>query len=244
VPQKSTFALLKKVLQKSTFALLKKVQQKSTFALSHFCTFALSHFCTFAALFLKVYIYIMTKTYKKGGKKSIKRHWSRKYKLSIDCKRPRGFSQRQHCKYGRGKTMKAGGKKGSIEGLAKLVIPKFLEMINTIKIYHWKTSSYSTHKATDQLFADLNTKTDEFVEVMLGKSEINRDKVLDFSSAKISSFKNNNECRNIVDQYKSFLLDLPKNKNFNVMANVDLLAIRDEILALLNQFLYLTTFVS
>lgn len=24
-----------------------------------------------------------------------------KYKKSIDCKRPRGFSQRQHCKYGR-----------------------------------------------------------------------------------------------------------------------------------------------
>lgn len=31
----------------------------------------------------------------KGGK------WSAKYKRSIDCKRPKGFSQRQHCKYGR-----------------------------------------------------------------------------------------------------------------------------------------------
>ena len=27
--------------------------------------------------------------------------WSMKYKRSIDCKRPRGFSQKQHCKYGR-----------------------------------------------------------------------------------------------------------------------------------------------
>ena len=35
-----------------------------------------------------------------------KRKWSRKYKLSINCKRPRGFSQRQHCKYGRRKTQK------------------------------------------------------------------------------------------------------------------------------------------
>jgi len=32
---------------------------------------------------------------KKGGK------WSLKYKRSINCKRPRGFSQRQHCKYGK-----------------------------------------------------------------------------------------------------------------------------------------------
>ena len=31
-----------------------------------------------------------------------KRHrWSMKYKRSINCRRPRGFSQRQHCKYGR-----------------------------------------------------------------------------------------------------------------------------------------------
>ena len=27
--------------------------------------------------------------------------WSRKYKKSIDCNNPRGFSQKQHCKYGR-----------------------------------------------------------------------------------------------------------------------------------------------
>jgi hypothetical protein len=30
-----------------------------------------------------------------------RRHWSAKYKRSINCKRPKGFSQRQHCKYGR-----------------------------------------------------------------------------------------------------------------------------------------------
>jgi hypothetical protein len=32
---------------------------------------------------------------KRGGK------WSLKYKNSINCKRPKGFSQKQHCKYGR-----------------------------------------------------------------------------------------------------------------------------------------------
>jgi hypothetical protein len=36
-----------------------------------------------------------------GGRK-----WSAKYKKSINCKRPKGFSQRQHCKYGRKKTRK------------------------------------------------------------------------------------------------------------------------------------------
>lgn len=38
-------------------------------------------------------------------KRTIKK-WSRKYKLSINCKRPRGFSQRQYCKYGRRRTEK------------------------------------------------------------------------------------------------------------------------------------------
>ncbi len=32
--------------------------------------------------------------------------WSRKYKKSINCSRPKGFSQKQYCKYGRTKTHK------------------------------------------------------------------------------------------------------------------------------------------
>ena len=47
---------------------------------------------------------------KKGGKKTNKkikrRKWSAKYKRSINCKRPKGFSQKQYCKYGRKKTKK------------------------------------------------------------------------------------------------------------------------------------------
>ena len=39
-----------------------------------------------------------SRSYKIGGK------WTRKYKRSINCKRPRGFSQKQYCKYGRRKT--------------------------------------------------------------------------------------------------------------------------------------------
>lgn len=34
------------------------------------------------------------------------RRWSTKYKKSINCKRPKGFSQKQYCKYGRKGTKK------------------------------------------------------------------------------------------------------------------------------------------
>ncbi len=36
-----------------------------------------------------------------------KHRWSLKYKRSINCARPRGFSQRQYCKYGRKKTKRS-----------------------------------------------------------------------------------------------------------------------------------------
>lgn len=38
---------------------------------------------------------ISKKNKKIGGK------WSLKYKRSINCRHPKGFSQKQHCKYGR-----------------------------------------------------------------------------------------------------------------------------------------------
>jgi hypothetical protein len=44
-------------------------------------------------------------TYTGGSKTARKRrHWSAKYKRSINCRRPKGFSQRQHCRYGRRST--------------------------------------------------------------------------------------------------------------------------------------------
>lgn len=52
--------------------------------------------------------------FKMGGSKrrqTPKRKWSRKYKLSINCKRPKGFSQKQYCKYGRKTKSKLKSKK-------------------------------------------------------------------------------------------------------------------------------------
>lgn len=44
--------------------------------------------------------YIETARVQKGGK------WTKKYKKIINCKNPKGFSQKQYCKYGRKKTKK------------------------------------------------------------------------------------------------------------------------------------------
>jgi len=137
----------------------------------------------------------------------------------------------------------------SISGKSKNVYHQiifcFMHMLNTIKLYHWKTTSHSTHKATDQLYTDLNPKIDEFVEVMLGKPDIayNRNFILNIQNIKLQKYNNNTDFKKEIEYYKKFMIDLSQKKEFNQNdnLNVDLLAIRDEILALLNQFLYLIT---
>ena len=116
------------------------------------------------------------------------------------------------------------------------VILYFTEMINTIKIYHWKTTSYPTHKATDELHSSLSGHVDKFVEIMLGKhggrvslTHVKTIEFKDFNS--IESFKSE------INKYKQFM----KNMDTMFPSETDLLNIRDEILGDLNQFTYLLT---
>lgn len=115
-------------------------------------------------------------------------------------------------------------------------------MLNTVKLYHWKTISFATHKATDELYGSLNSKIDEFVEVMLGKDELGgRTKLLNVHVIKLDTFSNNASFKKQIEIYKSFLLNLSEDPVFSALMNTDLLAIRDEILAEFNKFLYLLT---
>jgi DNA-binding ferritin-like protein len=125
--------------------------------------------------------------------------------------------------------------------LAQTIVPTFLHMLNTVKLYHWKTTSFATHKATDELYGSLNEKIDHFVEVMLGKKELGgRAKLLHVPMMKLDVYSNNDAFTKQIERYKDFLLNMSKETNgFNTLLNTDLLAIRDEILADFNKFLYL-----
>lgn len=52
----------------------------------------------------------MTKT--KVFRKKSSKNWTRRRKMSINCKKPKGFSQKQYCKYGRKKNRKSHKKGG------------------------------------------------------------------------------------------------------------------------------------
>ena len=123
----------------------------------------------------------------------------------------------------------------------KQMILTFLEMLNTVKLYHWKTHSYPQHKATDELYSNLNENIDSFVEIMLGKTgtrlnltNVKHISLYDYNS--VSSFKAK------IDEYKKFLINMSADARVNITNNSDLLNVRDEMLGNMNQFSYLLTF--
>jgi hypothetical protein len=61
----------------------------------------------------------------------------------------------------------AGRKPGCVNDIAGHILC-FLELLNTIKIYHWSTLSYPTHKATDELHDKLSKLVDSFIEIYIG----------------------------------------------------------------------------
>ena len=127
-------------------------------------------------------------------------------------------------------------KKNTNKSNAEL-INLLLNLLIIIKIYHWKTESYSEHKATDELYSSLNENIDKFVEVMLGKNG-NRLKMKGHNII-INDPSSKKELQKIIYEYRTLLEN--KMNNYISEKDTDLLNIRDEILADLNQFLYLLT---
>jgi DNA-binding ferritin-like protein len=136
------------------------------------------------------------------------------------------------------KYTKLSNNRKDLEKFGKDIILIYFEILNTVKLFHWKTYSYSTHKATDQLYSELNELIDEFVEVMLGKMSV-RVNLTSVKSLQLNDYKNNNELIKKIKDFQKYLINL--NKYLDNHLDSDLLNIRDEILGKLNQFLYLLT---
>ena len=119
------------------------------------------------------------------------------------------------------------------------IISTFLEMLNMVKLHHWKTYSYSTHKATDELYSDLNSNVDAFVEVLLGKEGTPRVNLTHMKSLPLYDFSSVGPFKQKITQFKTYLEHMSKCPA--LMNNSDLLNIRDELLGNLNKFTYLLT---
>jgi DNA-binding ferritin-like protein len=121
----------------------------------------------------------------------------------------------------------------------KQITVYFLEMLMMVKLFHWKTHSFATHKATDELYESLNEHIDSFIEVLLGKTGT-RINLTQKRSISLVDLNSQASLKARIEQFKKYLVSLNTNKA--VALDTDLLNIRDEILGDLNKFLYLLTF--
>ena len=136
-------------------------------------------------------------------------------------------------------TVKKTNVKTNNHKLKEELVNLLLKLLIIIKVYHWKTKSYAEHRATDELYSSLNEHIDKFVEVLLGKngSRLNmKGKNIDITDPSTTE-----EIKKIIYGYR-ILLENKLEKYIPLEGNTDLYNIRDEILADLNQFLYLITF--
>jgi hypothetical protein len=134
-----------------------------------------------------------------------------------------------------------GNKKQILKNFEKEITVYFFEMLLLIKLFHWKTNSYATHKATDKLYSKFNEHMDKFVEVLLGKTGMRID-LINKKQINLYDLSDSIQLINKINEFKNYLVELNNNRAMKLMSNYDLLTIRDEILADMNQFLYLLSF--
>jgi len=111
------------------------------------------------------------------------------------------------------------------------IVATMTEMLHIIKLHHWRTHSYSVHKATDNLHEALSEQVDSFVEKLLGSKN---DRAT-LTHMPLRAYNTLPELKRRIEYYKRYLKGMPAS------LGTDLLNIRDELLGSLNQFSYMLT---
>jgi hypothetical protein len=113
----------------------------------------------------------------------------------------------------------------------------FLQLRNQIKLYHWQTRVYARHIATDGILERVDKLIDSFVEIYIGK--YGRPKLTGNNAAlSLHNLTEAGASRMIKAAIK--YLQGPLTKSLHA-ADSDLINLRDEMIADLNQLLYLFT---
>jgi hypothetical protein len=112
-----------------------------------------------------------------------------------------------------------------------------IEFHNNLKLYHFQTKRYGSHKASDQLYTQLVALIDHFFEVYQGKHHklppIHG--TIHVATIKDKAFAT--YTRNVM-----IMIETATRKSCKLRENSDLCNILDEIRAALAQFVYLLTF--
>ena len=117
------------------------------------------------------------------------------------------------------------------------IIQFFMTLRNGVKVYHWNTTSYPRHKATDQFIENIDKLSDSFVEIYIGR--YGRDAALGKEMKITLPGFTEISIINFFEEARIWLSD--KIPLLVSEKDTDLLNIRDEILGEVNQTLYLFT---
>ena len=113
----------------------------------------------------------------------------------------------------------------------------FLGLLGQIKLFHWTTKKYSTHKALDELHKNLSEDIDKFIEVYIGKYNLNGDEIKDFTINMKAKTMIDNDIKECLKFHNE---NLRKIRNTNFSKNsTDLQNIIDNMIGNINQSLYL-----
>ncbi len=113
----------------------------------------------------------------------------------------------------------------------------FLQLRDQLKLYHWQTRVYARHVATDKILESLEKSIDSYVEIYIAKYGRPR---LSGKNATITvhNISEAGAVRLVHSAMK--YIQGPLSKRLQA-SDTDLFNIRDELLADLNQLLYLFT---
>lgn len=116
-------------------------------------------------------------------------------------------------------------------------ITNLLAIQNQFRVMHWQTQrkigSFAAHNAFGTAYEELDPLIDDFIEIFQGKRGVI--KGIDGFTIKLSNLDDNPMA--VVDECIRFLIDVVP-QGLNESEDTDLLNIRDEMLAILNQTKY------
>lgn len=116
-------------------------------------------------------------------------------------------------------------------------VTNLLTMHNQFKVYHWQTQrkvgSFAQHNAFGTAYDDLTDHIDDFIEIYQGK----RGAIVGKNGFTISLQNLDDNPVAFVDEFVNYLTQ-HVTEALDPVADTDLLNIRDEMLAILNQTKY------
>lgn len=115
----------------------------------------------------------------------------------------------------------------------KYLFEYFLSILGQIKVYHWSTMKYSTHKALDELHENLSSNIDDIIESYIGKFNIQPIKHFDINMSA------NSNVNNLIEFLEIEKINLKNIRSKHFKNCSELQNIVDEMLSSINKTIYL-----